>query len=68
MNANGTVVVEVQVDTQGKVSKVTPISGPSVFYQEAINAVMGWRFKPATLGGINTASSPQISLVFKAPN
>lgn len=64
-HATGTVVLDILIDEHGKVVKATPTGGPSIFYTEAVSAVLRWRFKPATLDGVNTSSSIQVSLVFK---
>ncbi|MGA2261794.1 MAG: TonB family protein [Acidobacteriota bacterium] len=61
----GTVVLDVLIDEQGKVVKVTPASGPLILCPEAATAVLRWRFKPATLNGVNVSSSTQVSIVFK---
>ncbi len=63
----GTVVLEVQVDETGKAVKATPESGPMMLRTEAVNAVMRWKFKPASLNGINVAGSLKVSLVFQGP-
>jgi TonB family protein len=64
----GTVAIDVQINEKGNVTKATPISGPNIFYPEAVAAIMQWRFKPATIDGNNIGSSIQVSLVFKSPN
>lgn len=61
----GTVVLDVLIDEKGKVVKATPASGPLILCPEAANAVLRWRFKPATLNGVNVSSSTQVSIVFK---
>jgi protein TonB len=63
----GTVVVEVQIDEKGKVVKAIPESGPMILRAEAVNAVMQWRFKPATLGGNVIPSTSKVSIVFTGP-
>ncbi|MBZ5495540.1 MAG: TonB family protein [Acidobacteriia bacterium] len=63
----GTVVVDVLIDAQGKVTKATAASGPAVLRPEAVDAVLRWRFKPATLDGVNVTSSSQVTIVFKEP-
>jgi len=63
MSAN--VVVELDIDKQGKVVKATPVSGPDIFYKEAINAAMQWRYKPATVGGTNVSSQVKVTFDFK---
>jgi TonB family protein len=61
----GTVVVDVQVDVRGKVTKATAISGPAILRAEAENAVLRWQFRPANVEGIAVPSTSQVSIVFK---
>jgi TonB family protein len=44
--AEGTVVVCVTVDTQGKVTNVSAISGPPELVQSTIDAAKKWQFEP----------------------
>jgi outer membrane biosynthesis protein TonB len=48
----------------GKVIKVSPVSGPAIFHDEAAKAVMKWRYKPASLNGVNVASKTQAEIIF----
>jgi TonB family protein len=61
---SGTVVLELQIDDEGKVVKATPVSGPAVFYNEAIKAAMQYRYRPATLNGKNMSSKSRVTMVF----
>ena len=58
------VVLDLQIDAQGKVVKATPVSGPVIFHTAAITAVMKWRYKPASIGGNNVASQSKVTLNF----
>jgi protein TonB len=60
--SSGQVILELDVDSQGIVTKATPVSGPEMFYREAINAAMKWRYKPASIGG--TSVSSQVKATF----
>jgi protein TonB len=62
---SGTVVLELQIDEQGKVVKATPISGPAIFYNAATSAAMKWRYKPASIGGVNVRSQSIATMDFK---
>lgn len=62
--ASATVVLELDVDKQGKVVKATPVSGPGMFHKEAINAAMQWRYKPASIGGANVSSQVKVTFNF----
>ncbi|MGA2260781.1 MAG: TonB family protein, partial [Acidobacteriota bacterium] len=61
----GTVMVVAQVDSQGRVSKATAVSGPEMLRQSAVDAVMHWRFQPAVLKGVNVSAEVSVSVVFQ---
>jgi TonB family protein len=61
---SGSVVLELQIDSEGKVIEVTPVSGPSVFYSEAVKAAMQYRYRPATLDGTHVSSKSRVTMVF----
>lgn len=65
---SGSVVLELQINDQGKVVKATPVSGPAVFHSAAIAAVMKWRYKPASIGGVNVSSQSRVTMAFKMKN
>ena len=47
----GAVVLRVIVDKSGKVIEATPMAGPDVFRQAAVDAVRKWQYKPYVLNG-----------------
>jgi protein TonB len=59
-----TVVVEVKVGKDGKVSSPKLISGLPIFRDAAFDAVKQWVFKPAKLNGQPIEQTTQISLKF----
>lgn len=61
---SGSVILELQIDDQGKVVKATPVSGPAIFYGAAVNAVMKWRYKPASIGGVTVSSQSRVTMAF----
>jgi TonB family protein len=61
---SASVVLELDIDKQGKVVKATPVNGPEMFYREAINAAMQWRYRPASLGGTNVSSQVKVTFNF----
>jgi TonB family protein len=61
----GKVELTVEVDEQGNVTRAKAISGPLVLRPAAEEALMQWRFKPATLRGANIKSEVTISVEFK---
>jgi TonB family protein len=66
LGITGMVVLKVQVNAQGKPTKVAVISGHPVLAAAAQSAVMsGWRFSPATLGGNPVESESEIRINFK---
>jgi TonB family protein len=62
--ASGSVILELQIDDQGKVAKATPVSGPAIFYNAAVNAAMKWRYRPASINGVNVSSQSRVTMVF----
>jgi len=65
-HAAGTVVLDLEIDEQGKVVKATPLSGPAIFYSAAVNAALKWRYKPASIGGTNIKSQSRVTMVFNS--
>jgi protein TonB len=61
----GTVVLDIAIDDQGKVTHATAVSGPAILRQAAVDAVLRWRFRPATLDGKSVTSTSQVTIVFK---
>jgi TonB family protein len=61
----GSVVVEIKVGKDGKVSNPKFISGPPIFKDAAFDAVLKYQFKPAKLNGQPIEQTTQIKLVFK---
>ncbi len=47
----GKVFVKVLVDKEGKVKRAVVMTGPDIFHEATIAAVMQWVFKPAMLHG-----------------
>ncbi|MDM7996810.1 MAG: TonB family protein [Acidobacteriota bacterium] len=62
--ASASVTLDVSIDSQGKVVKAIPVSGPSIFHSEAIKAAMKWRYKPASIDGTNVSSQSTITFNF----
>ncbi len=67
MHLTGTVRIEILIDEQGKVIQATPLSGPSILRSAAVDAVLRWRYRPATLGNSAIRSQGQVSIVFNNP-
>ncbi len=64
MGVTGVVQVRVSIDERGRVTKVTAISGQYVLRPAAEEALMKWKFKPATLRGESTKSELVVSVSF----
>jgi periplasmic protein TonB len=62
---SATVVLELQIDNTGKVMKAMPVSGPNVFYDEAVRAALRWRYKPASINGTNVPSKSSVTMQFR---
>jgi periplasmic protein TonB len=65
MHASATIVLDLTIDEKGHVIEATPVSGPDLFHKEAVNAALKWRYRPATLGGVNVKSQARITMNFK---
>ena len=65
---SASVVLELDIDKQGKVVKATPVNGPAMFHKEAINAAMQWRYRPASVGGTNVSSQVKVTFNFNLKN
>jgi len=65
LDAEGTVALHVNVDTEGIVSKITVVSGPSVLLKSARNAVWQWKYKPIVLEGVPTPFETIVYVTFK---
>ncbi len=62
--ASDSIILDLQIDEQGKVVKATPVSGPALFYIAAVDAAMKWRYKPASIGGTNVRSQSRVTMNF----
>jgi TonB family protein len=51
----GSVVIEVLVDTRGNIGRANIVSQPSLLDAAAVQAVLQWEFTPATRDGVPTA-------------
>jgi outer membrane biosynthesis protein TonB len=60
----GTVSVSVLIGADGKVGKVTPLSGPEILWRPATEAIKQWVYTPMTLNGHAVETEKQIDLNF----
>ena len=63
----GTVVIQVLIDENGKVLSARPVSGHPMLIPEAQRAAMQAKFSPTTLNGIAVKVSGMISYNFQMP-
>jgi len=67
MHAEGAVVVEATIGTDGSVKSAKAVSGHALLRDAASSAVKQWRYKPATLNGQPIETSVQVTIKFTAP-
>ncbi len=61
----GTVVLRLQIDEEGRVEDVTVVEGLKYgLTEQAIRAVKRWRFQPATSGGMPVSAEIDVSVKF----
>ena len=60
----GTVVVQIEVSPEGKVTATKVLSGPPMLLQAALDCVKHWTFKPFERDGVAVTASGPVSLVF----
>lgn len=65
-HVDGDVVVRADVDANGNVMLVTPLSGPDLLRSAAINSVKQWKYSPALLNGQPVAMQVQVTVKFRA--
>ena len=63
----GTVLLEVVVGADGAVGGATVAAGEPPFSSVALEAVRGWRFRPASLGGTPVAAVIDVVVSFPEP-
>ena len=70
MGWEGTVVLQLLVDTQGNLAKVTLVTGSgfALLDESAVDAARRWRFEPAREGGRPTAMVHEVRFRFRLDN
>jgi TonB family protein len=58
------VTLELQVDERGRVTRAIPVNGPTVFHSAAVAAALKWRYKPASINGVNVPSPVKVTMNF----
>jgi TonB family protein len=62
---SGTVVVDLDINDRGNVARATPVAGPALLHNAALVAVMQWRYRPASQGGVNVPSRSRVEIKFE---
>ena len=60
----GTVVVDIEISTQGEVLHSTIISGPKLLRKPALEAVRQFKYKPYTLSGMPIQAETTVPIRF----
>jgi protein TonB len=64
---SGAVVLHAIIDQQGKIDKLSVISGPEVLREAALTAVRQWTYKPYQLNGRPVAVETTVTVNFTPP-
>lgn len=67
MRITGTVILDLSIDADGKVTQANLVSGESVLAYAAMDAVKKWRYKPASINGKSVPGAARVSIVFNNP-
>ncbi len=65
----GSVVLQALISKEGRVTNLTPISGPSVLFPASIAAVQQWRYKPYIFNGepVEVKTTITVNFLLKSP-
>jgi protein TonB len=66
-HVQGTVILDVQIGTDGKVQDVQVVSGPPLLAQASTDAIKQWRFKTPRVNGHPAEMQTQVKLNFRLP-
>lgn len=62
---SGEVTIDAQIDASGHVTATRVITGPVLLHEAAMSAVRQWKYQPATLNGVPTATHLTVTVQFK---
>ena len=68
LRVTGMVRLEARVDEYGNVRDVKVLNGHPTLAAAARNAVLQWRYKPATLDGRAIATTVAVEIMFRGEN
>ncbi len=60
----GTVLVHIVIDRDGRVIRAEPVSGPSELFRPSVDAVLQWLFKPTLLNGDPVEVDTTVTIVY----
>jgi protein TonB len=63
--ASGDVTIDALIDGTGRVTATRVLSGPALLHDAATNAVRQWKYQPATLNGVPTATHLTVTVQFR---
>ena len=63
----GTVVLKLEIDAEGRAQGMEILRDIASLTPEAVQAVKGWKFEPATLDGRQVSSKMAVAFVFRQP-
>jgi len=61
----GTVVLQATISKEGKIERLTVISGPPFLQQAALDAVRTWQYRPFLLNGQAVEVETQVNVIFQ---
>ena len=64
----GTVMLHLQIGTDGRVQNLRELSGPSLLVPAALDAAREWRFIPALVDGQAVEAEKDVSIIFQLPH
>jgi TonB family protein len=62
---SGNVTIDALIDVNGRVPTMRVLSGPALLHEAAISAVKQWKYQPATLNGVPTATHLTVTVQFR---
>ncbi len=64
-HVSGDVLIDALIDTNGRVTTMKVISGPTLLHQAAMTALRQWKYQPATLDGKPVAMHLDVTIQFR---
>ena len=62
---SGNVTIDALIDVNGRVSATRVISGPALLHEAAMSSVKQWKYQPASLNGVPTATHLTVTVQFR---